>query len=171
MVDIASSLATGFLEAQGWCCIHVSPATVSSKVLRPSATTVTIEGITARSKPGVRIWMSRVHAEKVMAAFFSRCQQAQRRRGGDGFLVAADVGTTEQMIRTVADSFGYGVSDDHVIAEQMSLVESRIADALPRVTKGLSKQYKSIRASGVPLPRYDLWLVERLKPALQAGLG
>jgi hypothetical protein len=74
MADILSALAADFL--QGWACILVQPDANGQ-------TTVTVDGISARGEPGLRVWLQRKPADKVVAAFLSRCQQAQRRpRGG-----------------------------------------------------------------------------------------
>jgi hypothetical protein len=167
MIDISTTLAADFLS--GWRCILVAPQSTSSTVLRPPSTTVILGTIRDREADGSRLWLSRQHAERTLTAFFSRHQEAQRRRGGDGYVVQADVNATEQMIRGVAGGLGYALAGDELIDEQMAMISQRISDALPRVTKGLSKQYKAERASGTPVPAYHHWLAEKLRPAF-AGL-
>jgi hypothetical protein len=181
MSDIAASLAASTVTAMGWCCILIAPETTSSKVLRPPATTVTIEGVTARDEPDVRIWLQRRQADKVMTAFFSRCQQARRRPRGCGLVVAAPVTTTEGMLRAVADSLGYSVTDDAVVDEQLALVERRIETQMATMKgtgalKPLNKEYRMLRdaakAAGATCPaRFDLWLVDANCPFGVNGIG
>jgi len=175
MADIATTLASDFLAGAGWCCILIAPQTTVSKVLRPPATTVTIEGVRDREADGSRIWLKRQHAERVVAALFSRCQQAQRRRGGDGVLISLPVTATASMVRDVADSLGYAPVGDEFVDEQMAMVTKRIEAAMSRMKRDgsmrqINREYTTARASGASLPRFDNWLAARLRPALQAGL-
>ena len=132
MVDIATTLAADFLEAQGWACICIKPAT--------DECVVTVAGIRDRDEPGIRLWLQRPRADKTLAAFFSRCQQAQRRPRGEGLIVNADVAMVDGMIRGIADALGFALVGDGFIDQQMALVTTRIEAALPRVTKGLGKE-------------------------------
>jgi hypothetical protein len=172
MVDIAAKLAADFLSAQGWACILIAP---------DAAVVVTVGGVDARDEPGLRIWMSRTQADKVMAAFLSRCQQARRRSRGAGLIVNADGATVEQMIHGIASNAGYSVSDDAVLDEQLELVTKRIETQLDRMKRTgglrlLNGEYANARAAakaaGSTCPAsYSIWLVERLRPGIQAGLG
>jgi hypothetical protein len=134
MTDIAATLATDFLAAQGWVCILIRAQAAGDQCI------VTVEqgdiekiapsernGIGARGQPGLRIWLkSRKQADKVVAALFSRHQEAHRRPRGDGLVVKADTTTVEQMIRTIADSLGYALVGDDFVDEQMALITRRI---------------------------------------------
>jgi hypothetical protein len=170
MTNIAATLAADFLGARGWCCICITPQGASC--------TVTIGDINSRGEPGRRVWLDRKQAEKVVAAFFSRHQESDHRPRGDGLLVDADDAATEGMIRTIADSFGYGATDDAVVHGQLALVTNRIAAALERMkrdgsVKAWSVEYRTAREvarmCGTAFPaKYDLWLADRLRASIGA---
>jgi hypothetical protein len=173
MVDIASQLAADFMH--NWSCICIAPQSTSSTVLRPPSTTVTIGTVRDRSEPGVRIWLSRAHADKTVAAFFSRDQRARRKPRSESLIVEADVAGVDHAVRNIASSLGYVVAGDEFIDGQLSLVTTRISAAIAgpmkRDMKKLRREYKNEREGGATLPRFDAWLCARMRPALQAGLG
>lgn len=163
MTDIARAIATDFIDGQGWACIHVQPG--------QAATTVTIGDITARDAPGARLWLKRREADRTIEALFSRCQQA-RRRSKAGLMVDLAPDAVNAMVRTIAESLGYVVTDDDVIDGQLELVHKRIGAALsrmkPQELKALRREH---RLAPEPRPTFDQWLAERLRPAVRAGLG
>ena len=165
MAHIAEKLAAEFVASKGWVCILIAPHDLSRQCL------VTIDGVAAREDPGHRVWLLRKHADKVMASFFSRCEHAKRRPRGSGLQVALPVTAVAQLIRGIADGFGIEVADDVFINEQLVLVTTRIDAQMSRITKGLAREYKTSRTSGASLPKYDLWLIDRLRPAFALGLG
>jgi hypothetical protein len=180
MVDsIAAGLASDFLVAQGWACIHLRPdangqTQTETQTQTQTQTVVTVGGISARDEPGIRIWLSRKHVDKVMAALFSRCRQAQRRERGDGLVIRADIAAVASMIRNIASNFSITLVGDDFIDGQMALVTNRIEAAIARMKrdgsmKMLNREYATARASGTPLPGFRRWLVARLRPAF-AGL-
>jgi|BarGraIncu00222A_1022003.scaffolds.fasta_scaffold89966_2 hypothetical protein len=174
MTDVAAKLASDFLAAQGWCCILITQLTASVQCI------VTVGDVADRDEPGNRIWLARQHADKVVASFLSRCELASRRARG-GLTVKADASTTVEMIRDVAgNNYGYAVSDDGLIDEQLAMVCKRIEAALERMQKDgsmkmLNRYYRgereAARTNGTAFPpKYDIWLADRLRPALRAGL-
>ena len=170
MADIAATLATDFISAQGWACILIQPAT--------DGCTATISDINARSEPGLRIWLAQKYTDRIMKAFHSRCQQARRSRGG--LIVTTDASTVERLIRGFAENYGISVVDDAAIDDQLTMVCKRIEAALERMQKDgslkmLNRYYRhardSARTTGTAFPpKYDQWLADRLRPALRAGL-
>jgi hypothetical protein len=169
MTDIAATLAADFIDAQGWACIRIEACDASRRCI------VTVDGVDAREESGARLWLARRHADKTLATFFSRHQEARRRPRGAGLIVQAPVTTTERMIRDVAHSLGFSVAGDDFVDEQLALVTRRVETALARMKrdgslKQLNREYSAARemarAGGTPsLPGYPDWLAARLRPA------
>jgi hypothetical protein len=102
MADIAAKLASDFIDAQGWCCILITACDASRQCI------VTVDGVDAREEPGVRLWLARQQADKMLATFFSRHQEARRRPRGDGLVVNSPVTVTVASVRHVASSTSTG---------------------------------------------------------------
>ena len=126
MADIASRLASDFLAAQGWACILLTPHDAARSCV------VTVDGITARDEPGVRLWFAQKHTDKLMAALLNRCRESRRRPRGSGLIVSLPVTAVAGIIRDIAANYGYAVAADEFIDEQLALVTRRIGDALAR---------------------------------------
>jgi hypothetical protein len=172
MTDIPAVLANDFLAAQGLACIMITQLTAEVECI------VTVGDIAARSEPGARIWFKRlVDAEKTLAAFFSRDQRSRRRpRGAAGLLVDADAVAVDTSVRDIAFSLGVSTIDASVIDEQFEKVFGRLAQKLASMKrsggmKPLNREYAAAReaaiVAGTPQPpKFDLWLVDRLRPML-----
>jgi hypothetical protein len=168
MSNIAVSIAADFITAQGLACILIKP--------EGNGCTVAIGDIGARDEPGHRIWLHGKYADLTVEMFLSRCQQASRVRGG--LVVAGSAGATAEKICDIARTCGHITIDDTIIDEQMAIVAERVWTALDRMQNSgtmetLNCQYRTARdqarAKGTPFPaKYDLWLVEQLKPSMQA---
>lgn len=175
MSDIAFRLASEFLEASGFSCLHAEPATIrGQKVVH-----IAIGGVAKRKAEGVRIWLrSRKQAERTMAELLSSDRRSSRHKGG--LIVSAPADEISQAMRCCAHRHGFAVTEDEHLDVTMTSLVRRIEAGLETLRrsgdmKKLNREFQEARqargqsngdiegTSGTKGTSYSDWLVERLK--------